>query len=464
MMESVNLVVHLAIEAPDAMTLPVLIELSEDTDPVVCLSVCMYVRYLQKQGLRSYETLRKYVSAIGKMKDYYTLVRKDEAINPEELSLLVEDFLHAFDNGSVLGWAPATQNEYLLCRTAVLAYVKFVMDKSESVWPDSEKQFVESCRTSFINVRHAEQSMLFHTKKRSRKKTGGRKRSAPGLRQYKAFPAAYLDALLEETENPRDRLLFSILAFGGRRVSEVLHAFTSDVSTSNETLQFVLAHPTDAPMAWKTLAGKSMKGSRMEYLRMQFHLLARTEHGALPTALGWKGIKFDDEASKRSETYFIRDADRQLVALHRKYLYEIRQRVPRRPHPYYWVGEDGEPLTMKAVENQFNLARARVEKRFGVSLRGYAMHSLRHYFGFYCVDVLKADLLLIQKWMGHSNPSSTAVYAHISPRTAHEELKLAEKRKTEKGTGVPVTPQVIERHGSTAFGEIDTKKLTRRTR
>jgi hypothetical protein len=72
--ESVNLVVHLGIDAPDAKTLPVLIGLRDGHEPEVCLSVSMYTRYLQREGMRSYETLRKYVVAIGKLKDYYTLV------------------------------------------------------------------------------------------------------------------------------------------------------------------------------------------------------------------------------------------------------------------------------------------------------------------------------------------------------------------------------------------------------
>ena len=76
------------------------------------------------------------------------------------------------------------------------------------------------------------------------------------------------------------------------------------------------------------------------------------------------------------------------------------------------------------------LARKRVEKRLGINLKGYALHSLRHYFGYYCVDVLGADLLMVQKWMGHTHLSSTAVYAHISPETARDELKNAERRRS----------------------------------
>lgn len=459
--ETANTVVHLAIDAADALTLPVLVEVPETGPPSVSLSVAKFARYLQREGMRSYETLRKYIAAIGKLKDYYTLVRGGEALPSGELGSFIEEFLHAFDHGTVLGWHAATQNEYVLCRTAVLEYVKFVIDASSGPWPANEARFVEACRSSWRSAKYAEQSLLFHTKKRLRKKTGGRKKILTGLRQYKPFPAKYLDPLLEETKNPRDRLLFSTLAFGGRRVSEVLHAYTHDVVAANETLHYRLAHPQKSLIEWRTVAGATVRGTRSEYLKGQFGLLPRTEHGALPSKLGWKGIKFDDEAALTSETYFIRNADKDLVALHRKYLHEVRQRVPRRRHPYYWVGEDGEPLTQKAVERQFQLARKRVEERFGIDLSGYGLHSLRHYFGFYCVDVLRADLLMIQKWMGHTHLSSTAIYAHISPETARDELRKAEKRKTSP-TEEPLQPGAIERHGSTAIGVVDTKRLTRR--
>jgi integrase len=458
--ETANTLVHLAINAVDAKTLPVLLEIYADGTPTISLSVATYARYLQREGLRSYETLRKYVSAIGKLKDYYTLVRGGAALDGGELRSMLEEFLHAFDHGSVLGWSPSSQNEYILCRTAIFEYVEFALNQGDGIWSASEMKFLEACRASWTNAKHAKQSLLFHTKKRLKKKTGGRKKVLTGLRQYKQFPPRYLDQLLEETSNPRDRLLFSILAFGGRRISEVLNAFTHDVFTANEMLQFVLAHPAHSSMKWTNLSGATQNGTRREYLRSQFNLLPRNEHGALPSALGWKGIKYDDEATKTSQTYFVRNAEKDLVALHRTYLHQVRQRVSKRPHPYYWVNEDGEPLTKKAAEKQFALAKGRVQKRFGVDLSGYGLHSLRHYFGFYCVDVIRADLLMVQKWMGHSHLSSTAVYAHISPETARNELKAAEHRKLGFTDGIE-RPTLIERHGTTAFGDVDTKKLTR---
>ena len=151
-----NKVVHIAIKAPDALTLPVLVEVPESGEPSISLSVAKFARYLQREGMRSYETLRKYVVAIGKLKDYYTLVRGGEVVPVGELGSLIEEFLHAYDHGSKLGWPAATQNEYVLCRTAVLEYVKFVMDTGSSTWPANEVHFVEACRQSYAVATDAE--------------------------------------------------------------------------------------------------------------------------------------------------------------------------------------------------------------------------------------------------------------------------------------------------------------------
>lgn len=100
--DTANIVIHLAIEAPDAKTLPVLVELDEDGPPTISLSVAMYARYLQREGARGYETIRKYVIAIGKLKDYYALVCGSRPIEAREIGRLLEDFLHAYDHGAVL--------------------------------------------------------------------------------------------------------------------------------------------------------------------------------------------------------------------------------------------------------------------------------------------------------------------------------------------------------------------------
>lgn len=474
-------IVHLSIDAADSQTLPVLIELDDLANPVISGSVAKFARYLQRQGNTSYEVIAKAVVAIGKLRDFYKLVSNEPTLSPGNLRSLLEDFLAAFDHGTVLGWRPASNQQYLSTRAAVYDYVKYVMDNSAPFWSTEEAKFIDACRESWIRLSHAEKSLLFHTKSRSRKKTRGRKRQVAGLRQYKPFPPNLVQELIDETKNPRDKLLFGLLGYGGRRISEMLHLFLQDVAMRGDELNVTLKHPASSPMIWTNQAHSQVRGQRREYLRAMFDLLPRTEHGANPSAVGWKGIKFDDHAAQSSEVYWIRESGQYLLQLHRQYLHGDRSAAPSRSHPYYFVTENGQPMTIKAVEKQFNLACRRIEKKHGISLKGYGPHSLRHFYGFYCADILKADLLLIQKWMGHAQVTSTAIYAHISPGTAATALKRAEAlAKVEGRTGLstPEREQVarefsdakleplphILRLGTTAFGEIDTKALTRRIR
>lgn len=475
-------VVHLSIDAVDAQTLPVVIELDDPENPEISISTAKFARYQQLQGTRSYESISKSVVAIGKLRDYYKLVCHDVSIKPGGLRTFLEEFLAAFDRGTVLGWRPASNQQYLFTRSAVFDYVKFLMDTSMPFWSIGEAQFVDACRESWISLSHAEKSLLFHTKSRSRKKmASGRKRQTTGLRQFKPFPPHLVQDLIDETKNPRDILLLSLLAYGGRRLSELLHLFMLDISARDNELLVQLKHPSYAPMTWTNQAHQRVTGQRREYLKSMYDLLPRTEHGANRSAAGWKGIKFDDQAGFSSEIYWIRGAGQYLLQLHRQYLHGARATVPKRHHPYYFVAEDGGPLTIKAVEKQFRLACRRLEKKHCVTLKGYGPHSLRHFYGFYCADVLKADLLLIQKWMGHVQIGSTAVYAHISPASASQALKRAEKLAQIEGhTGLSVEERekVAKEYaeakleplphninlGSTVFGQINTRTLTRRTR
>jgi integrase len=478
--QTTHAVVHLAINAVDAQTLPVVIEMDDPANPAISISVAKFARYQQLQGTRSYESISKSVLAIGKLRDFYKLVCNDVTLGPGKLRTFLEEFLAAFDRGTVLSWRPASNQQYLATRSAVYDYVKFLMDTSLPFWSAGESQFIEACRESWISLSHAEKSLLFHTKSRSGKKTRGRKRQTTGLTQFKPFPPHLVQDLIVETKNPRDKMLFGLLAYGGKRLSEALHLFMIDIRARGDELLVELKHPSYAPMTWINQARQQVTGQRREYLSGMHNLLPRTEHGANRSAVGWKGIKFDDQAALSSEVYWIREAGQFLLHLHRQYLHGARVAVPKCSHPYYFVAQDGEPLTVKAVEKQFQLACRRLEKKHGVNLKGYGPHSLRHFYGFYCADVLKADLLLIQKWMGHVRIESTAVYTHISPGSAHKALYQAEKKaqiEGRTGLGPSEREQVAKEFaqakleplpnlqlGSTTFGKIDTRALTRRIR
>jgi integrase len=471
-------VIDLAILAPDALTLPVIVELDDPEQPRIAFSVAKFARYLQREGNYSYAKLRKAVRAIGKLRDFYALIWEKKLFKPGDLIAFIEDFLFHFDHGGVLGWRPASNHSYGQAQSAVYLYVKFLMDNMSVDWPTAEQQFIEECRHSWISSKHAEQSLLFHTKKRQGRKKQGRQRLVVGLRQYKPFPPHLVVPLIEETKNVRDKLIFGLMAFGGRRTSEVVHLFLNDFETSGTKLTVRLRHPVHSPMKWRNQSGKEVKGSRREYLKTVFNLLPRTAHGGKKSAAGWKGMNFDEEATKTSDMYFIRNIEHYLLTLHRVYLYEIRAKVPRKSHPYYFVDTTGMPLKISALQKQFLLACRRLKKKYGVSLEGYGLHSLRHYYGYYCADVLRADLLMIQKWMGHLNPSGTAVYAHITPATASAVLNKLEKKAKLEGR-IKITQEEREAiakgfttHGldpipeswkqdTTKFGILDTRHLKR---
>ncbi len=458
-----------------------LVELEDPENPRISYTVAKYARYLQREGHASYESIRKSVLAIGKLRDYYILVYQRRDLNAGDMKTLLEDFLFDYDHGSVLGWKSATNNDYLVARNAIADYVQFLCTLTSGLTLDkAEYQFIDECRRAYVNASRAHESLLFHTKKRAFKKRGGRKKNAIGLRQYKPFPPHLIDELIQETENIRDKLLLACAAFGGRRISEYLNLFLEDVEVIGIEFNMTLRHPMQASMSWRNIAGSKVSGTRREYLKSMFNLTPRPDHGAQSSKAGWKGILFENEAAKSASVYFIRDSRQELAKLHRRYIHEFLPRVKKGNHPYYFVSEEGKPLTVKAAENLFKLACKRLEKKHGISLRGYGFHSLRHYYGFFHADVLKTDLLLIRQYMGHINLSSTAVYAHISPETARKALALAEDRAKHEGRiemgphereriqqlfadcPVPRLALDLERYGRTAYGNVDTGKIRRK--
>lgn len=426
-------IVHIAIDVPDAKTLPVMVELDDPDQPRINYNMAKYLRYQQKEGQASYEKIYKTAKIIGKLRDFYILERGGKTLNQEELKDLIEDFMTAFDKGTVLKWRAASPNDYSFARNAISEYMSWLRDLGGlDAVPEEEVIQINSYREAYKYSRHLSKSLLFHTKKQLKKpKSRGRKRAIVGLRQYKPFPPDLIIKLIELTLNPRDKMLLMLMTFGGRRGSEVIQLFVSDMRIEGGKLNVTLAHPEHSLHRWKTKSGQDISGSRAEYLKTMFNALPRNGMGKDPLAAGWKGVKFDNEGAMSSDFYFIRDVQSYLLYLHDTYMREQRGR--HKHHPYYFIKGDGDPLTLKSLKKIFRTACERVEKKYGMSLKGYGPHSLRHYYGFYCADVLKLDLLMIQKYLGHIQPSSTNIYAHISPSTAHKVLADAEKRAKLEG-------------------------------
>ena len=435
-MNTIHTVIHLGISAPDYETMPALILFPENVEPHSSFIVARYARYLQKEGHASYETINRDVHYIGLLFDYYYLVAKPNSKSTNDWEMLIEDFLSAFDKGSVLGWSAAKTSDYTYCKNTTKQFCRFVfgLNKERKLLPAEERDLEESISRSYEYSSHLKTSLLFHIKRKTNSTKSahsaqkrGRRRSKSGATVVKYFPPEYVPLLIEETKSVRDKIILLMAAYGGRRQCEILQIFVNDVEPVNGRLSVTLAHPETSSMSWLNNAGKKRTGTRGEFLKTMYGLKPRINMGALSSSVGWKGIKYDDELNEKSYIWFIREeVEKYLLVLHIQYMKEIRGQYSH--HPYYFVNQNGDSMTMRSMRNLIDSACKRLEKKYGINLGGLRGHSLRHHYGFYCADILEMDLLMIRKYMGHKQLSSTAIYTHISPEKARQVIQNAQDR------------------------------------
>lgn len=446
-MQSIHTIVHLGISALDCETMPTLILFPDANFPHASFVVARYVRYLQREGHASYRTITRDVRYIGLLFDYYFLVAKKNGNNTDDWESLIEDFMLAFDTGSVLGWSPANTQDYTYCKSTIKHFGSFVNKggNKKALLPNEERELEDSISKSYLYSSHLKHSLLFHVKRKTSnareqhlERKRGRKRDISGSQMVKYFPPEYVPLLIEETKSVRDKIFLLMLAYGGRRQCEVNQLFVNDIEPTNGRLGVQLAHPSTSSMSWINKAGKKTTGTRAGFLQTMYGLKPRIDLGSKPTNVGWKGMKFDDVQNQKSYMWFIREeVEKYLLVLHMQYMRETRSAYTH--HPYYFVDQNGEPLKLKSMQKQINAACKRLEKKYGICLDGLKGHSLRHHYGFYCADVLKLDLLMIRKYMGHKQLSSTAIYTHISPEKARLTLQNAQDRaKLEKRIEISV--------------------------
>lgn len=440
-MNSVHTVVHIGIDASDSETAPFLMSIIDPNAPHISPVVAKYVRYLQREGHASYATITKDVYYIRLLFDYYVLVAKRNLHNINNISQLLEDFLSAYDTGSVLNWKPSSTQNYSYCKKATQHFCRFVLDDMNirRNLPNEDKILTEHLATAYEYSGHLKNSLLFNIKRNASNNNGnsnvnkrGYRRSRVGARSVKYFPSEYLPLLIDETKNIRDKIAFLILGYGGRRQCEILHLLVNDFIPHNGRLEIKLAHPITSPMSWINKLNKKCSGTRSDFLKSMYGIKPRVNMGKSPNKVGWKGIKFDDVAKETSLIWFVsEEVEKYLLYLHTKYMQETRGNYHH--HPYYFVNSSGEPLTLKSLRKQMDLACKRLEKKYGINLDGLRGHSLRHHYGFYCADILGMDILMIRKYMGHKQLSSTTIYSHISPEKAREALEDAQVKAKLEG-------------------------------
>jgi hypothetical protein len=98
----------------------------------------------------------------------------------------------------------------------------------------------------------------------------------------------------------------------------------------------------------------------------------------------------------------------------------------------------GYPLSYTAVTKIWERLTAKVIRTFPegperdrvqMILDDLAWHSLRHFYGFYCANVLQLQMQIVQVLMHHASLTSTEVYYKLGKSTIKEEISRAILRK-----------------------------------
>jgi len=87
------------------------------------------------------------------------------------------------------------------------------------------------------------------------------------------------------------------------------------------------------------------------------------------------------------------------------------------PDSHFFLNRLGKSYTLQGFQNVFKKLRDEAGLR-----NNYTIHCTRHTYGFNLYRT-KKDLRMVQRQLGHSSPSITAIYSHYDPVELTEALK-----------------------------------------
>lgn len=419
-MNSISSIIHFKYKNG---TLPV-IYLTDDQ--VIPLLPLYYILYLKDHKDLSYTKIYKVARSIALLYDYHRIHLKNKELDEYETKTLITGFIKERSRANILGWETVQKQTIQQDFYNLKDFSSWCVNNFNLLdFGYQENTFKGMMKEAFKDYIAKNTKLLYHLKKNKGMDSGLFNFSQSFTRVPKAFHYDRIEELIEKTPSSRDKMILIFLAFGGKRISEVAHLFLQDIIPYENKIKVRIAHPERSHFEWLDNK-KVIKGTREQYLRQVFNLTPRNQQDKTKYFVGWKGMKFDDEQMGMSELYFICNVEKYLYKLHLDYFNSTRKHYAH--HPYYFINEKGDPLTLKAMIKVFYRACERIGITEFSSHNGLTPHSLRHFYGFYCVDILKLELMIVQKYLGHVSILSTQVYANISKKTAHKMLTDANNK------------------------------------
>ena len=381
------------------------IAILDELNPRVSILTHYFLKLLLEQG-KPVETLRHKAKSICSLYDYYLLICPNP-MNSAQKRLFLDNYAKARMNGSVLNWDKHSQSYINKKLYDIEEFSRWVAKHVNPVKGTPDQELAEIINESFQFLNQSTSSLLFHVRHQKHRRPMNRGLAVGGAKVVKAFPVDKVMDLINEAKTARDKIAYILMAFGGRRISEVLHMFVSDFAIHENQLRVLIAHPEDSLYQWKN-DGLIKRGTRSEYLKEVFNRVPRNQIGKYSESVGWRGIKFEKPEVGMSEVYFVGAIEDYLLRLHLEYM---NSRKDITSHPYYFVSRDGNPLCYHSLISQFYNHCEKIGLKIESSLdTGVHTYGLRHFYGYYCSEVLKLEPLIVQKLIGHTNPLFSMKY------------------------------------------------------
>lgn len=395
---------------------------------LVVLHVLEWLKFEKLRQKKSQSSLYRYAISLRLLWEFC----QSCDISPGGAPILGAFFEARVHGHPKIGWTPISVSS---AKQNLLSIAKFLDWYSETYKVRNPHPRIESPPhwTELINEhqRRRKEDMLAHlfpSTKRSRTKVARAfpytarvdRGSISIIARPKAFKFDDYILLLKHEENLRNRMTWLLLGAGGCRVCEPLNSFLSDVGYDSQAGQctILLADPVYGPASGK--GDKPPFVTRKSYLGSKFGMVPREE---LPMNdgryVGWKGMRFQ-EGRTAEVTWMLPEFGALAWQTHIKYL-NLRGVVCGNRHPWYLVNlkhTPGEPLSAGNLKAIF----AATCRRLGIG-PPYNLHSLRHMYVTFLIEVLNLTLAQAQYLVRHSSISSTEKYISLSKEVTRRAIE-----------------------------------------